>query len=328
MTRPSREIPGPGGCARRIHRPSARRPAPPSPSPRLFEGYEHRGHADPAAAWTSFTMTWNWAAQLPRALPADRGGAVCLPAEAGYLLSGTWQVTDDARKHRWLTLTTSSGPFTDRPSAADRPDTFVIATRALPRPCGPVPEVVRLDGLHVPAGFVTSSAARPLCDRDASFLWTAVTAMALGAARRLAESLPGLTASGAPLADQPAFAVPPQSAAAQLGALALAEYAALTARLRDGTGASCARPAEFDEALAAQVRQAGLRVHQVAVAAYEYALSVMGERGPRALESLLSDCTALLQHVRYTTEFLPCPPHGDFGCADGPRPATVRMRSN
>jgi hypothetical protein len=271
-------------------------------------------------------MTWNWAAQLPRALPADRG-AVCHPAEAGYLLSGTWHVTDEARRHRWLTLTAPSGRSADRPAAADQPDTFVVATRALPRPSGPVPEVVRLDGLHVPAGFVTGSAARPLGDRDAPFLWTAVTAMALGAARRLAESLPGL-AAGAPLADRPGFPVPPQSAAAQLGALTRAEYAALTARLRDGTGASCARPAEFDEVLAAQIRQAGVRVHQVAVAAYEYALSVTEGSGPGPLEALFSDCTALLQHIRYTTEFLPCPPRDDAGCADGPHPAISSSRGS
>ncbi|MGP4051800.1 hypothetical protein [Streptomyces sp. 2A115] len=66
--------------------------------------YEHEAHHAPSAAWNAFTATWNWAAPLPAALPADHGLPIARSVPGGFSLSGVWRIPSDVRRGPWLAL--------------------------------------------------------------------------------------------------------------------------------------------------------------------------------------------------------------------------------
>ncbi|MBZ9641846.1 hypothetical protein [Streptomyces sp. PSKA30] len=165
---------------------------------RVFAFFEAEGHSDPAGAWQALTGTWNWAAPLPTALPrTDVPGPVARPAPGGCALSGQWRLPP-------YDPCDGTGPWLALPLAPVRdggPDLFVVASKVLPGDVG-AGSVFRLEDMYVPAGFVTHSAGEPLRCGDAPFFWTAVTALALGAARRMTDALaaPSTAAAAAELA--------------------------------------------------------------------------------------------------------------------------------
>ncbi|MEU7467544.1 hypothetical protein AB0A94_03085 [Streptomyces sp. NPDC044984] len=263
----------------------------------VLESFERAGHEDPAAAWHAFTRTWNWAAPLPAAVPGDDGaaGLVARPVAGGFSLSGQWRVPTRGVPRRWLALPLTDVREAGGQAAADDPDLFVVSTKVLPRPSGqhhggdraraPGPEY-RLDGVYVPAGFATRSRGGALRADAAAFHWTAVTAMALGVARRLTDTL----TAPAPLA------------AAGLTALLRDERASLATALREVSNATRDGAPDTVEKLAAQVGRTARAVHHVVAAAYEGVPTAVVRDGRHPLTCLIDSGTPILQHVRYAVD--------------------------
>ncbi|MFF4354768.1 hypothetical protein [Streptomyces sp. NPDC001530] len=181
------------------------------------------------------------------------------------------------------------------------PDLFVVASKALPEESG-TGTVIRLDDMYVPAGFATHSSGAPLRAGDAAFLWTAVTALALGTARRITDVLAAPYAGGA--ASTPHVPAPYAAAAADVAAVLHDERLSLTATLRDTPSARQGLPAATEKRLAAHVPRAGRAVQHVVAAAYEHALTADWSGGRHPLVSLIEAGSPTLQQARYTTELL------------------------
>ncbi|WP_258314948.1 hypothetical protein [Streptomyces sp. Act143] len=257
----------------------------------MLAACESAGHADPAGAWQALTRTWNWAAPLPAAgCDTDFPGATARPTPGGFTLSGLWSLPAPEEIGPWLTLPL---PVT----GTGEPDLFVVAAKALPRGSGPG-RVVRLDNLYVPAGFVTHAAGAPLRVGDAAFLWTAVTALALGMARRITDVL------AAPYAGGVASTPHAVAMAAELAAVLHDERLSLAAALHEAPSARQGLPAATEERLAAHVPRAGRAVQHVVAAAYEQALTTDWSGARHPLVSLIEDGSPILQQARCTRELL------------------------
>ncbi|MFF9502207.1 hypothetical protein [Streptomyces sp. NPDC014656] len=284
----------------------------------VLESGERQGHRDPAAAWQTFTRTWNWAAPLTTALPlttaVPRTGLPGLsrtpaarPAAEGFALSGQWRLPRRGTPANWVALPLADGSRAHAHGAAG-PDLFVVTggslTGAAPAggddrsaPSGPV---LRLAGAHVPAGFVTYTAATPLTGGDAPFLWTSVAALALGAARRVTDELPGATGAGGPWETGAAGAL-----RAELAGMLHDERLGLAAALHGAPAARAGLPAGLEERLAARAGQVAKVVHHVLAAAYQQVLAESGGAGGHPLVSVIEASTPILQQARYATELLP-----------------------
>ncbi|MFF5499812.1 hypothetical protein [Streptomyces aquilus] len=254
----------------------------------MFAAFEAAGHTDPAGTWQALTAAWNWAAPLPAAVcHPDFPGATARRAPGGFTLSGLWKLPPREETGPWSTLPVPV-------AGAGEPDLFVVASKALPKASG-TGTVARLDDLYVPAGFATHTAGAPLRDGDAAFLWTAVTALALGTARRITDVLAALHADGA--ASTPY--------AAEVAAVLHDERLSLAATLHDVPSARQGLPAATERRLAAHVPRAGQVVQHAVAAAYEHALTADWSGACHPLVSLIEAGSPILQQARYTTELLP-----------------------
>ncbi|MFB7504633.1 MULTISPECIES: hypothetical protein [Streptomyces] len=279
---------------------------------RLFAFFESDGYSDPSAAWQAFTSTWNWAAPLTRVEPAADFGhrPVVRKATGGFTLSGVWHVPSCEGTAAWLALPLGGGERQhERDTVAHSgPDLFVVPSEALRSAVrgfddGVAGPPFRLEDVHVPAGFVTHSAGTPLRPEDAAFLWTAVAALALGAARRMTDVLAGSAPNTAgPAATWP---MPPAAAAAELAAVLHDERLSLAAVVHDAPSVRQGVPSSVQERLAPLVRQAGHAVHQVVASVYEHALASGGTGPRRTLVPLIEDSAPILHQARYVTELLP-----------------------
>ncbi|SFF81893.1 hypothetical protein SAMN05216251_13070 [Actinacidiphila alni] len=176
--------------------------------PAAFDRYERLGRLDPAGAWSRFNADFNWAAPLTQAVPAiGRPGSVDAVATAdGHLLSGLWVLPRQYHRVPWLALRCPPpvpGSRTTTTTAGRTDDAlFVVATRALTvegvtggeagRP------LARLANWYVPLGLTTSATGAAVRIKERTFVRVAVTAMAMGAVRRLVD---GITAEAADQAD-------------------------------------------------------------------------------------------------------------------------------
>ncbi|WP_151477337.1 hypothetical protein [Streptomyces albicerus] len=272
--------------------------------------YEREAHHDPSAAWRSFTTTWNWAAPLPAALPTDHGLTIARSVPGGFSLSGVWRMPWDARHARWLAVPLVDHRQRPRTEAAKRgPDVFVLSSNALPRPHRTVDDTdtydptLPLDQVYVPGGFATSSAGTPLRSDDAAFVRTAVTAMALGSARRLTDALTALDQQVA--ASPVVSAMSPAAAAAELAAVLHDERLSLAVHLHGTSPGSPGAGPSPDGPLAASTRRASHMVHEVVAAVYEYGAPFLGIEGHDSLVSLIESSTPVLQCMRFAVELLP-----------------------
>ncbi|MFE7753270.1 hypothetical protein [Streptomyces sp. NPDC057428] len=289
--------------------------------PCVLDFFELEGYSDPSAAWGAFTRTWNWAAPLAAAVPAEGLGArpVARPVPEGFVLTGQWHVPPGADLGCWLVLPLTDTRRDATVEVANAPDLFVTASRVLPRAlrgrhavadtdvAGPV---FRLDDMQVPSGFATYSAGTPLREDDAAFLWTAVTGLAFGAARRLTDALARLAPNTAGPAGTHAQSSPPAAvgaadAAAELAAVLRDERLHLAARVHGAPLAGHADALCGAEALAAQIRRASHTVHHVVAAAYERALPCTADKGREPLIRLVEECSPILQSMRFAVELLP-----------------------
>jgi hypothetical protein len=287
--RPS--VPGPASAA-----PGALICGPDAGLPRAFDVYERLGHDDPAGAWTSFNRAYNWAAPLLTATPAGAVGddvPCARPWEGGWLLSGLWQLPRPLPRAQWVALPLSSAP---NGLPTERRRLFVAGVGTLGRSATDGDAfLVRLRDLYVPAGLTASAAGTALQDDEAEFLWVVVTAMAMGAARRIAEG----TA-------QPAVArfASPGPPAADLRVLLRRERRAMQRDLivasAPGTG-----PSLKIRSLAERVQRTYHLVRDVYAAGYESAIPRNLGDGSHPLESLVTGSAPLLQHARFTTGLLP-----------------------
>ncbi|WP_446040986.1 hypothetical protein [Streptomyces sp. SID1121] len=269
------------------------RPAGPDAGlPRVFDVYERLGHADPTGAWDSFCRAHNWAAPFPRASPADGAGdhvPSARPTEGGRLLSGVWRLPPAYRQARWLALRTP--PAGDGRPAECRP-LYVVGVGALER-SGAVDDdalLIRLRDLFIPAGLTACAAGRELRAKEAEFLWVAVTAMAMGAARHLLETTARLTPGP----------VPPGAPTVDLGAAL--DRRRETVR-RDLTLAAASDAGAAAPRIAEGVEESHHLVRDVYAAAYQYALP--RARSVHPLESIMTGSVPVLQHARFTTSLLP-----------------------
>ncbi|MEU3188567.1 hypothetical protein ABZ707_30890 [Streptomyces sp. NPDC006923] len=294
---------------------------------KVLESYERAGHDDASAAWESFTAAWNWAAPLPTAVTADHDHlATARPVPGGFSLSGAWRLPPGLRRGRWLAL-----PLTDRREQhrgeviEEGPDVFVVSSAVLPRSHRPhratdgtdtYEPAFRLDEEYVPGGFATSSGGTPLRAENAPFLWTAVTAMALGSTRRLTDALAALPQDTTALPETPAM--PAAAAATELAAALHDERLSLAMRLRP-SGASGVGPGagpSFADSLITPVRRASNMVHEVVAAAYEHAAHYHRNEGRHPLVSLIESSTPVLQCMRFAVDLLPAA--GTTSTAEGP----------
>ncbi|WP_399896007.1 hypothetical protein ACGH7X_40515 [Streptomyces sp. BBFR51] len=303
---------------------------------RVLDFFELDGYSDPSAAWRVFTRTWNWAAPLAAAVPAESLGArpVARPVPEGFVLTGQWHVPPGAAPGRWLVLPLTDTRRDAKTEAANAPDLFVTTSRVLPRAlrtrravddadgAGPA---FRLDDVQVPSGFATYSAGTPLRGDDAAFVWTAVTGLAFGAARRLTDTLARLAPNAAgpadtrtqsrPFAATPTAATPTADAADELAAVLRDERLNLAARVHGAPLAGRADALRSAEALAAQIRRASRTVHHVVAAAYERALPCTVDDGREPLVRLVEESSPILQYMRFAVELLP--PGGQSSTVEG-----------
>ncbi|ANJ12008.1 MULTISPECIES: hypothetical protein [Streptomyces] len=267
----------------------------------VHDHFESAAHRDPATTWDTFTRTWNWAAPLPTARPAVEPGAgpVARPVDGGFSLSGRWHL----RVHPhpvWFVL-----PLATPGDTADEDgwDLFVLpGGERLPfgpsgnRPTG----ALELTDAYVPAGLATRRSGVPLRATDEIFVGVAVTAMALGATRRLTDVL-------ARLADGNRSAALP---AAELAALTHDEQAALRSTLYGLRGA-CESAARATGPLTRAVNVA----RRVVAGAYEGAIAFVSPDGRHPLAYLIEAATPILQVTRFVEDFATRPhPHR----AEGP----------
>ncbi|MER7539063.1 hypothetical protein ABTX77_30400 [Streptomyces sp. NPDC097704] len=289
-------------------------PNPPGPTAGLTEvlsSYEAQGHADPAEAWRAFTRTWNWAAPLTAALPPAGLPRIPVtrPSSGGFGLSGVWHLPSPGETGPWVALPTADGrqqPVRGTTEAGS-PDLFVVPTKSLPGARGrhdhdasPEPGF-RLIDLYVPIGFATYTTGTPLRTGDAAFFWTAVVAMALGAARRMTDVLSYRTPSGNALRETGAHTV----LQAELAALLHDERLSLVATLIGCPTARDGLPPDVEERIAARVRQVANVVHHVLAAAYQHVLALGGNSDRHPLVAVIEAGSPILQQARYATELLP-----------------------
>ena len=275
---------------------------------RVLECFELAGREDPAVAWNTFTGTWNWAAPLGPALSADDAGvdSVVRRVPGGFSLSGRWRRPPGARPE-WLVV--SVVPDRQRGAAGTsehEPDLFVVAAKALRVTDGtPVTtSVFELTDFYVPAGLATHTTGTALEPDDEGFFRTAVTAMALGAARRLTEALAALDPSCEP-AVIPAGRAPAASTA-ELDAVLHDARSALAAALHGipETEGVNARP--FTQTPAAvHLERAGQVARHVVTAAYERALPLPARHDGHPLVRLVEDASPILQCMRFDVELMP-----------------------
>ncbi|MEV5607467.1 hypothetical protein [Streptomyces sp. NPDC052225] len=253
---------------------------PRAPLSRVLAFYEGLAHADPAASWQAFTTTWNWAAPLPAAEPdaGARQPSGVRPTPDGYRLSGRWHRPPSAARGNWHALRLADDLYVVPArlvEGASRPRTGTDRTAA-----------VRLTDLHVPTGLVTRTTATPLRAEHAAFHWTAVAALALGAARHVADTS-GTTEHAAVLHD------------ARLGLAAALDETV--------TPSSSAR-------LADSVRRVSDAAHHVVAAVYTDALILDEITEPTPTVRLLEACAPILQQCG--TRLACCrPPIRSFGKA-------------
>jgi phosphoglycerate dehydrogenase-like enzyme len=228
-------------------------------------------------------------------------GPVGRPAPGGFALSGSWRLPSHDGTGSWLALPLAAATGTD-------PDLFVVSSKVLPGAIRALPAVgdgqgpvFRLENAYVPAGFVTRTTGGPLRAGDAAFLWTAVTALALGAARRMTEVLAD-PASGI----GPRGPVTPAAAAGELAAVLHDERLSLTAALHGAPSVRQGVAPSVEERLAAYVERVGDIVGQVVVATYEWTLTPDRGAGGHPLVRVIEESSPILQQVRYARELLPC----------------------
>ncbi|MFE7750262.1 hypothetical protein [Streptomyces sp. NPDC057428] len=293
---------------------------------RVLDFFELDGYADPSAAWTAFTRAWNWAASLPAAVPAEAPGAppVVRHVQDGFALSGQWHLPPGAGPGSWLALPLTGARRDSEYGAGDAPDLFAVTSAMLPRAlrgrravgnaegAGPT---FRLDGVRVPTGFATYSTGTPLRTDDAAFVWTAVTGLAFGAARRLTDALAGLASSAAVSASARTRGGPPAAAAAGLAAMLRDERLSLEARVHGAPFAGRADGTGSAEVLSAQARRASRLIHHVVAAAYEHALPLPVGGGRDPLVHLVEQSSPILHYMRFAVDLLP--PGGQRSPAEG-----------
>ncbi|POX62908.1 hypothetical protein C3492_14670 [Streptomyces sp. Ru62] len=287
----------------------------------VLSAFEKRGHDDPAAAWRALTSTWNWAAPLPTGFPGtDRTGTPAVrPVSGGYTLSGHWRLPSAADAAPWVALPLADGRRSCAGTAAERnaADLFVMPARNL-RTTGMLPRgrgdshpasglvsratdaYVAVD-VYVPVGFATYTTGKPLFASDAAFHWTAIAALALGAARRTTDALAGSVPGAAP----PHPPAAPAGQAVELAAVLHDERSSLAATVHDLPAARDVLPQAMEARLAQQVRQVAIVVQHVLTEAYQQILSgdTMGDR--HDLVSIIETSSPILQQARRATEILP-----------------------
>ncbi|MER7930738.1 hypothetical protein ABTY96_47870 [Streptomyces sp. NPDC096057] len=278
---------------------------PDTPLAQVFAFFEADGHAGPAAAWHAFTGTWNWAAPLATAVPrVGLPGPVARPVPGGYALSGHWRLPSHDGTGTWLAL-----PLADRTGRTDGTggaDLFVVSSKVLPGAVRGLPADggeqepepgFRLENAHVPAGFVTRATGEPLRAGDAAFLWTAVTALALGAARRTTDLLAGPASQGG--AGRGAVT------AAELAAVLHDERQSLAALLHGAPSVRQGLAPSVEELLMARVESGAAAVLHVVTAAYEWALASDPGAARHPLVRMAEDSAPILQQVRFAGQLLP-----------------------
>lgn len=274
---------------------------PDTPLAKVFAFFESDGYSDPAAAWHTFTGTWNWAAPLTTAVSrTELPGPVARSAPGGFTLSGPWRLPSHEATGSWLALPLAA-------AIRGGPDLFVVpsgvlpgADRGFPAAGDALGPVFRLEDVHVPAGFVTHTAGAPLRAGDAAFLWTAVTALALGAARRVTDVLAGPSAGMVPR--RPATSA---VTAAELAAVLHDERLSLAAALHGAPSVRQGVAPSIEERLVAHVGQAANAVHHVVAAAYEHVLTSDRGGDDHPLVKVIEETSPILQQVRYAMELLP-----------------------
>ncbi|WP_329042829.1 hypothetical protein OHT61_31295 [Streptomyces sp. NBC_00178] len=279
--------------------------------PRVLACFEHAGHQDPTAAWDAFTRTWNWAAPLAAAFPVtvDGAGPVARAVPGGFALSGRWRPPTGDRTD-WVAVPVPTVRRQRRTGVGeDGRDLFVLPERTLPRalPGGSgEPEhaaTFELTDAFVPAGLATRAAGTALRVEDTLFLRTAVTAMALGAARRVTDALAGL-APDVPADAGPAALSPPASAA-ELAAVLHDERTALAAALRGLPDSGEVDSSAAEESAVTHLTRVGPMVRHVVVAAYERALPSAGHHEGQSLVHMVEGTSPILQCMRFAVETLP-----------------------
>ncbi|MBW8797533.1 MAG: hypothetical protein JF597_29330 [Streptomyces sp.] len=165
--------------------------------------------------------------------------------------------------------------------------------------------------MYVRTGLATHTAGTALRAGDAGFVRVAVTAMALGAARRLTDVVAALVPAAT------ADACPEAMATADVAAELYDERTVLAAAVRGIPAAGHARASAVAEPAATLLAQVGTRVRHVVVAAYEQTLPLTGWDGVRQADRvvrLVEDAAPVLQCMRFATERMP--PVGDL--VEGP----------
>ncbi|MBQ0887100.1 hypothetical protein KBZ94_19510 [Streptomyces sp. RM72] len=241
-----------------------------------------------------FTRTWNWAAPLTTARPAVEPGVrpAARPVDGGFSLSGRWRLTSH-RPPAWLALPlTAAGPTPGSTADEGGWDLFVVPGRARllsgPSESRPPTGLLELTDIYVPAGLATRRSGVPLRATDANFLGVAVTAMALGATRRLTDVL-------ARLSDGNRSAAVP---AAELAALTHDEQAALRSTLYGLRDAS-----EVTAPAAGPLARAVKVARHVVAGAYEGAIAFVRHDGRHPLAYLVEAATPILQVTRFVEDF-------------------------
>ena len=285
---------------------------------RVLSALEEYGHDDPAGAWRALTSTWNWAAPLPTGVPGTDGTGTpaARPASGGYTLSGHWRLPSAADAMPWVALPLADDghrPCGGADGGQNGPDLFVVpakhllATGRLPSgsgdssPASGPADVYAAVEVYVPAGFATYTSGEPLCASDAAFHWTAVAALALGAARRMTDALAGSVSGTTPPHPQAA----PAGQAAELAAVLHDERLSLAATVYGLPAARHVLPQVLKARLARQLGQAAVVVQHVLTEVYQQVLSVDTRGDRHDLVSIIETSSPILQQARFAAEILP-----------------------
>ncbi|MGY0021466.1 hypothetical protein ACVHNB_21210 [Streptomyces sp. YJ-C3] len=238
------------------------------------------------------------------------------PVPGGFALSGGWRVPASAGLGPWLVLPLPRpGQGPDDTEADHRlPDLYVVPSRSLPASTGITGGCVNaplapgaafpLHGFFVPTGHASHSSGRALYGEHSSFVWTAVTGMALGAAGRLTGELAALGAAADSSRVAATSALQPKAVATELAALLRHERLGFTADLHNGPGLGRLVSLAARAPLPDRVGRAAALVQRVVTAAYEHTVLFPAHDARHPLESLLLDSFAALQHLRSTVDLL------------------------